>query len=388
MSNNPDFDCSGIVNDALSKEKNIYFNKGTYYFSKPIDLNGMQLIGAGNTVSILNYIGTENNFITAKGDFLIEHLNLRYDTSIDATNSVSGEKVILSLGTESQAATGNIKNVYFGNCGTAIYEASSSLPSHNLNIDTITVMGFKYSGIQINSLGRKDNTYENLYLSKGSTEQNAYSGFELNGSDSNTTIRQLNVEHFGAKYPVILNGCDNLNAKTIHIEGTNLIADNVGYVNVSNTNGRINALTLAWTRVSGDNCSVISFGNAQTEGNTLTIGTLQARGINDPTESYGEWNRGINILNDFSFISRLSGSNNEYSCTIDNYVYYTTLSDVSHYEFFACDDKLIDITQKGNISTYGTTSERPTSRLCANHSTYFDTDLEQLLVWNGLEWVA
>lgn len=378
-------DASEVVNKALAEGKSIFFGSGVYYFSEPLVLNGQQLIGTGISATYLRYIGEKDvPFVQGGGEFVIKDLTLCLDEEIKIDKAKEGEKVLLSLGEKNSVKNAVVQRVNFENCGTAVYEGAKAHPSSNVRFDTLRFSKFTYSGIQMLSSGRSNNKFDNLYVCSDVEVDNAHSGFELSGSEKNTVVRQLNVEHFGSDYPILFNNCENLTVKTIHIEGANVIKDSTGYVNISKTSGKIQNITYYWTRIKAKNNSCIKFGDANKNGNKLAIGTLYVRGINQPTSSYGYWPAGIYEIENFKFLSRDKSAKNDYTVHIENYIGLSGLKDMAEYEKFPCDEN-INITKMGNIRSFGTTAERPEYRVCKGFE-YYNTELNVWQVWDGTKW--
>lgn len=380
-------DCSDKVNKALKEGKSIYFDTGKYEFSKSIELKNAQIIGVGSTYTSLIATGDEP-LINADGCFVVKDL-LTSNQKTDGTEK-QGERVIFRLGTNGGVTEGSqIMCVRFGKCGTGIYEPEDAKPSNGLVVDTTEFTKVSYAGVELLSKGRKNNRISNMYIGAVSDAINDYAnvGLRVAGNEENLTIDQLNVEHFSAETSVELSGVKNLDASTIHIEGMDIAKEGNGYIECNNTSGNIGSIVLYWSRVSYDNSSCLMLGNADKENSELFIGAIEVKGVNDPTSFHGNWpNRGIKN-NGYKIVDRKKNAENEYLLTVDNYIWFSYQDDREVLSEFPCDEKNVTYLKKGNILGYGPTEKRPTKCLCKNYSTYYDTTLQQLLVFDGKGWV-
>ena len=171
-------------------------------------------------------------------------------------------------------------------------------------------------------------------------------------------------------------------------------SDGYGYLNMANTSGEIGAITTFWSRVYNKNASIINLGNADKDGNELTIENFHVRGIHDPASAEGTQGeidtvvRGIASGNaaSFKFVARSENAENNYTVTINNYAPFTFQNDKERYESFVSDTDKIIFKKMGQLPVSGTSAERPTKRLCAGYTKYYDTTLGQLLLWDGNVW--
>jgi len=53
---------------------------------------------------------------------------------------------------------------------------------------------------------------------------------------------------------------------------------------------------------------------------------------------------------------------------------------------FPCDEDNVTYLKKGNVRAFGTTEQRPTLCLCKGYTTYYDTTLNKLMIYNGTDW--
>lgn len=380
-------DCSDKVNKALKEGKSIYFGSGKYEFSKSIELKNAQIIGVGSTYTELVATGDEP-LIKADGCFVVKDL-VASNQKTDGKEK-PGERVLICLGTNGGVTEGSkIMCVGFGKCGTGVYEPENAKPSNGLLIDTVEFSKVSYAGVELLSSGRKDNRISNMYVgSIGETLNNcANVGVRIAGSEENLTVEQLNVEHFRAETSVEFSGVKNIDVSTIHIEGMDIGKKGNGYIECNNTSGNIGSIVVFWSRVSHENSSCLLLGDADKENSELFIGAIEMKGINDPASFHGEWsNRGIKN-NGYKIVNRKQNSENEYLLTVENYIWFSYQDDREVLSRFPCDDDNVTFLKKGNILGYGPTESRPTERLCKNYSTYYDTSTEQLLVYNGKDWV-
>ena len=381
------------VSKALSEGKNIWFDAGVYEFSQTLSIKDQTLSGAGMMVTTLQYTSSDKGaLIRAEGACRLTDLMLSVKEALLTGNEQQGEYVLLWCGDATGLSKGTVvQNVGFDACGTAVYAPPDKREAVSDSIfDTLEIKRFTYRGFDLRSPDRTGMQFSNLYVSHGylgNTETNADAAFALEGGDSGTVIHQLNVEHMMAKRPVILSGCRELQATAIHIEGITVGQSDSGFMHVDKTSGRIDALTVFYSAVDYDRVSVLQFGDAE-DSDALEIGVLHLKGLNDPNAAlHGARKEGLLSEHGKSFLmmSRQPSAKGSYTVGIDSYVFFTFKSDRDVYDRFDTAGN-ITFTRIGVLTPSGPTQQRPRVRLCKGYTTYFDTTLGSMLVWNGSAW--
>lgn len=381
------------VSKALAEGKNIWFDAGVYEFSQTLLVKNQTLSGAGMMVTTLQYTGSDKGaLVRAEGACHFTDLTLSVKEALLTGNEQQGDYVLLwCSGTSGLSAGSLVQNVGFDACGTAVYAPPDKPKAVSDTVfDTLEMKRFTYRGFDLRSPDRTGMQFSNLYVSHGylgNTETNADAAFALEGRDSGTVIHQLNVEHMTAKRPVILNGCRDLQATAIHIEGITVGQNDSGFVTVDKTSGCIDALTVFYSPVDYDRVSIIQLGDAE-DSDALEIGVLHLKGLNDPNAAlHGARKDGL--LSDhgksFLMMSRNQSAKGNYTMAIDSYVFFSYKSDREVYDRFDTAGK-ITFTRIGVLPPSGTTQQRPRVRLCKGYTTFFDTTLGYMLVWNGSLW--
>ena len=381
-----DKNCSDKINKAISEGKSIYFETGIYYFDEPILLKNAQLIGTGPTGTCL-VANTEKALVEADGCFAIKDLQLS-SRCVDGKEK-QGEKVLLQLGKHGGVTEGSVvSRVQFGDCGTGVYEAADAVATKGISVDTVEFSNISYAGFDFMSNGRKNNRISNAYIGRIGKGKNDFAnvGARFAGKEENLALDQINVEHFRAETSLLFDGVKNLDVSSVHIEGMDIAKQGNGYVECNNTNGNLGNIVVYWSRVSYENSSCLLLGDAAKDGSELYIGELQFKGVNDPASFHGEWNnRGIKD-NGYRIVDRKKDAKNEYRITVDNYVWFSYQNDRNTLAAFPCDEDNVTYLKKGNVRAFGTTEQRPTLCLCKGYTTYYDTTLNKLMIYNGTDW--
>lgn len=394
-----------IVQGKLDEGKSLDLSGCNISVSKSLVLNNQSIFGGS-----IKYVGEDKSpVMKISGKCNISHTTL-YNTC-KSTEAKEGEYVGIWLSNDKGTVTEGtvIDSVSFGDTGTCVYApADVEAAACGMTIENIRAMGF-FRGIDIRAKGCKNNRFSNIYMDFITNVAKSSANFEAKYAYDNTppadcafylencenaVIKQLNVEHIHVNRPIVIENCDNLDISTLHIEGVSTALDNFGYLNISNTSGRIGAITTLWSRVYNKNASIIALGDADEGGNELEIENFHVRGIHDPASaegSEGEINnvvRGIAKGNaaSFKFMARADECKNTYYVTVNNYAPFTFQNDRDRYESFVSDTDTITFKKIGELPAGGTTAERPTVRLCAGYTKYFDTTLNELLLWDGKTW--
>ena len=394
-----------LLQDALDEGKSLDLTGCSVSISRSLTVHDQNVFGGS-----IKYVGEDKGpVLKISGKCDISHVNLYNKCEGDGAGE--GEYVGIWLSSDKGTVQSGtvINSVAFGDTGTCIYApADIKAAACGMTVENIRAMGH-FRGIDIRAEGCDNNRFSNIYIdfitnvaeNKSAHEAKfVYKGvsaadcaFYLENCD-NTTIEQLNVEHVNVNRPVVFENCNNLKVTTLHIEGVNTALDNHGYLNIANTSGRIGAITVLWSRNYNKNSSVIALGDAADGDSELEIENFHVRGINDPAAAAAEAEeanvvvRGIaqGVGATFKFISRSEQSKNKYFVTVNNYAPFTFQNDSARYESFVADTDTVTFKKIGQLPAGGTTAERPTLRLCAGYTRYYDTTLGQSLVWDGNNW--
>lgn len=397
-------DHSPIIEKALEQCDTLYFPSGVYYISRPILLQKKNLIGESSRATEIRLTSRELDaaVIKAGGMSQIERLTLGFADGIVTGEEKKGQRVGLLTGCDSPLGWGScVRNVRINYCGTGIYsDESIHAESFSVHYDTLEISEFSYRGVDFVARNRTGNVYTNIYIYSKKFVVDTL--FSLDTEESEASITQLNVEHTHCKCGIRLRGLRAGAVSSIHAENLFMEDPEKPLLFIENSSLAIEALSVFYTGISHPHAKLIELGNAVYDiGHDwavyrpenlgyLRIGTLHVKGLNDPWfRNYADWpNRGLHVkgIEDFRFFSRSEEAKGPYRVQIDQYVWYTFQGEAEIYEEFACEGP-IDFLRKGTLTGYGTSKERPHYRLCPYQTTYFDTDLMQMLIWTGKEWM-
>lgn len=379
------------IQAILDEGKSLDLSNTQIEISKTLILHNQNIYGGKIT-----YTGNDGEpVIKMSGKCIVDSVII--ENSCTSVDCGEGKYVGIWLSNEKGTVTNGsvIRSVRFKKCGTMIYApADVEAAAKGMIVENLRGEGWFFRGIDFQSPKCSNNSFCNLYLNldyfAGTTKDSidvappADSAFYLDGSVS-TVIRQLNVEHTSIKEPIVFKNCSDLQVSTIHVEGVNIATDGKGYLNFTNTSGRIGAVDFYWTHVYSKNNSLIVLDESSKEGNELKFETMVIKGINDPVTQIEGINRGMDKCG-MKLFGRDDKYTNPYFVTIENYVYFTYQNDKEILESFVADKDNITFKKIGQLPAGGTTEERPTQRLCAGYTEYFDITVGKLLVWNGNAW--
>ena len=171
-------------------------------------------------------------------------------------------------------------------------------------------------------------------------------------------------------------------------------------LHISRSAGSIGAMSVYYSGITAPGCCLVELGD--TDYNIchdwapvmtdmikdVKIGTLHLKGLNDP--NFGVHKVRYNGLLEpaaagFTFFRQQKGVDKAYRLQLEQYLYYTFKQDQEIYESIPREGE-IEFVELGKLPAAGPTAARPVHRLCPFRTTYFDTDLNRLLLWNGADW--
>jgi len=387
---------------AIATGKSIFVPAGTYHVKETLEIQNQNFVGSGMFVTTIvsRAANVKAPILKAGRSSVVADLNLQFDASLITNQEGEGDRVGIYTGAQWSLQRGStIRNVRIDNVGTAIYcPDGQGAESFSVTYDTLELENFSYRGIDFRSTLRTGNVFSNIYMN--SNRPNIDIPFSLTGEESETVIHQLNIEHMKVNTAIQLDGVYALSASTIHIEGVTLRNPNSGYVTVNNSGGSIDSLTVYYSPLEQSRSSIVKLGNSRYESGMssyqpeisgyLRIGTLHVKGLNDPNvQLHGSKVGGLNRADasGFVFFDRPANAVGDFTVQLDNYIWYTFQNDQAVYKQFPVDpNHKISFVKLGVLPLFGPTSKRPVNRMIASVTTYYDTDLMKMLIWDGTAW--
>lgn len=398
---------SAYVNDRFG----IFFPRGTYIVSDTISVKNKTLVGESRIGSVIKSVCSDGTkpIIKIGGVSKIDSLTIQFDDNVNipahTKNVFIGIMTVDGSG-ERLLKTSSISNVNIFNVGTGISDGGNGCFSTEFR--NIRIKDFSCFGVHMYGTTRTGNIWSNIYIE--SPNKSSLAGVLLEGEESECSINQLNLEHFIGNTAIQLKNVLSFKIGTLHIEGVEVRNNWNGYIDISNSSGVINNCTFYYTRLHKTGAHLfrlrdgyLPITNQDTtykdNSSYLKINVLNTKGLNRPNANiYPNITAEQKTLNNspsFTFFFRDKGydlSSNRFIVEVDDFKWNTWSSVVSddseHYYNFSCDPhNMIEFVKKGQLLKVGTTEQRPTTRLCNNHTTYFDTTLNKMLFYINKSWV-
>lgn len=397
-------DDTAAFKQAIATGKSVFVPVGTYHIKETLQIQNQNFVGSGMFVSrlIASNANPKAPILKAGRTSVVADLALGFDSGLITNQEAMGDRVGIYTAAQWSLQRGStVRNVRIENVGTAIYSPNGEgAESFSVTYDTLEIENFSYRGIDFRSTIRTGNIFNNIYLK--SDRPNVDVPFALTGEESETVINQLNVEHTKVNSAVLLEGVYALAASTFHVEGVTLRNANTGYVTVNNSSGSIESLSVYYSPIEKSGVSIVRVGNNRygtgmssfepESVGYLRIGTLHVKGLNDPNaQLHGAKTGGLARADaaGFVFFDRAANALGEYLVQLDNYVWYSFQNDRNVYTQFPVDPNgRISFLKLGALPLVGTTAKRPLHRMIAGVTTYYDTNLRQLLLWDGSTWIS
>ena len=347
-------DDTAAFTSALASENVVHVPIGVYRITSSLSFQNSDLVGEGwGSVIEGDIVAAANPLIKAGRSVFINNVSVRYKTSRVTGSETQGQRVLIATygGPNDYALQrgSEIRNVFFGACGTAIY-SPTNYAAFSVTLDTLEIDGYTFRGIDFNAPNRTGNVYRNIYIKSSLASPNA--GFYLDGEESECVIDQLNVEHTQFSLaPVVLRDVRGLAASTIHIEGCDLTATDKSYVLFENSSGSIETLSVYYTRMSYNNTSVVRFGSINYDDvgtqydpdvlRYLRIGVLHVKGIAQPDATlyplYPSTRRGFSgstITGFYLFERPATFTSRDFYVNVESYVWNCPTADNATYSAY------------------------------------------------------
>lgn len=342
------------VKAALLVGKAVYFPKGVYLISSPLDITNTILFGDGVENSRIESHNTTatNPVVYAGGNTQFYDIELGFSSSVMTGSETQGQRAAIIPHSPTSALPwqrgGSARNVRIRICGTGLYEAAGTTYGYfNVTFDGLEIRDFSYRGWDANSSIRTGNNYANIYINNAgsvyATSTNVDSGFVLSGEESETKFGQLNVEWLTAGNAITLSGVRGLAGGAFHIEQFIQRNPYAPAVIFDKSAGSIGTLTVYYCPIRTAGWFLLQIKDSTYSGavytpNTcdyLNIGVLHVKGLNDGSQVVS--GNGLSGLTDFYFTDRETSAVGTFFLKIDSYVWNTYQTDNSVYASFPND---------------------------------------------------
>tara|TARA_R110000868_G_scaffold204749_1_gene452902 strand:+ start:666 stop:2066 length:1401 start_codon:yes stop_codon:yes gene_type:complete len=329
---------------SLNGDKSLFVSTGSYKITSTLNLEDIVIVGEsmrGSTLIGTNALNVNNPIIKLGGSGGLWNIALCYDSSAISGSESYGQRVAVGFSVASgssrisQRCTA-MHNVLIYRCGTGVFSGSEAVVFSCI-FDSIEIADFTYAGFMMDSWTRTGNVYRNIYISS-KDRANAVVGFALVGQSSEESVDQINVEDTILNSAVWFKNVGAISVGTIHIEGVQQRNTYSGLVLVETTSGKIDSLSVYYTRQSVAGAGVVQVGNAGciigTAANPLTprqttsrleINTLNLVSLNDPNSTkFPTWPnaRGLAPTVDYAILRRTSGATGVFTVAVNSYSYY------------------------------------------------------------------
>lgn len=404
-------DDTAAIQALINAFGGVFFPQGVYRITDSLDFENKTLIGENMMNTIIKGDISDPNvpIIKAGRTCVIKNLLLRFKPGSleNITPIYTGYFVGIYLAgganNYSLQRGSLVQNVRIDNVGTGIYDDTNGAFSGTY--DTIEITDFYASGFVSRAMNT-GNIYRNIYISNiDAPTRQVFDSFALRGVNNAGVIEQMNIEHVQSTVPMVLENCTDLFIAGLHFEGCCVTNDYSGIIGIIRSNIVFESVEFYYTRMLQGLTTflfhLLDAGNPYTslphsDVSRIVIKNLVCQGLNmpDPTifPNIPNGQKTLNTVN-FYFMFRDGFNNADYVVDLENYTWATTSSEIGNddsqkYIDFQCwNPSNITFEKLGQLPAFGPTADRPTKRLCAYYTRYFDTDLNELVLWNGNDWI-
>jgi len=324
--------------------------EGVYYVDQTIKLINMILYGEGANKSIL--VGTMSDeyapLLAIGRAGMVMDLGLRFADSVDIyADPAEGKRVLIRACAEPASygmTRGMLRNLSLRHCGTAIYDNGVNVFSSVFN--TLDIRDFSYKGIHLFGDDRTGNIYKNIRISNvsegGGSDyahiQSCSIPLHFDGEESESSLDQICVKWCRCDQAVKMDGMVGFSVGVMRFERVALNGSGNALLDIDSSSGTIQLLSTVSCDLSDGEVirlrdATYSWHDKGSSCNYLGINSFHCRDINPSDKGFP--GGGIDSL--FRFITRDDGYASDYFVKIDNYVWFTSQSDVPYYQAFQVD---------------------------------------------------
>lgn len=401
----------GVTDDTQAIQRliddfnEVYLPRGTYRTTDSINCHNAKITGAHSEKAFIKLDTADYNkpVITAGQTAIIESIGIGFKNlpgGINSDKHFVGIRLSSKEGASFQRGS-VLRNLLFWNVGTAICDFAEQ-SAFNASFENLEITKFSWCGISMMG-GGTGNVFSNIYINGNMETGDYYENATAAqfGGHMNLTLNQFNVEHMHTYCALLVKKCYNLSASAIHLEGVKLRNGWCGMVQFDRASGVIDGMSFIHTFHNNAPCAaLIQLGesagfSSEVYGRNdckIIINRLTCIGLGTPDGNLypNSGEVGFANANTPVMLYRQDSASGSYTFGINEFTFASYLSDedASKYDSFPMyDGTKIRVLNLGNNDKYGPTENRPTTRLIANRTKYFDSTLNQEIMWNGSEWV-
>lgn len=220
----------------------IFVPAGEYRLSGTVELNGQDIVGEAQTVTVIRGTSDQTLF-KLKGNCKLADLTVGY---ADGTAGRGKKTAVRIVPDNRYGLSPSVKNVKFTQVGTAVFVEKGK--TNGIRLEDVSVDSFGYAGIVFDGSGSRNAILRGVYLTK-SLSGAAY-GLELQG-DEGTLLEQITVESSSLKQAIRFDGSLAFSIKTAQciavkaeaMVGGNKCGGRVGSLYLQSCTGKATAFT-------------------------------------------------------------------------------------------------------------------------------------------------
>lgn len=220
----------------------IFVPAGEYRLSGTVELNGQDIVGEAQTVTVIRGTSDQTLF-KLKGNCKLADLTVGY---ADGTAGRGKKTAVRIVSDNRYGLSPSVKNVKFTQVGTAVFVEKGK--TNGIRLEDVSVDSFGYAGIVFDGSGSRNAILRGVYLTKALS--GAAYGLELQ-RDEGTLLEQITVESSSLKQAIRFDGSLAFSIKTAQciavkaeaMVGGNKCGGRVGSLYLQSCTGKATAFT-------------------------------------------------------------------------------------------------------------------------------------------------
>lgn len=330
-------DMGAAILAAIAFSPTIYLQYASYATSKTIEWNNRVVVGAGShyskIVGLSDEMDISDPIVRPGRSAFMSGVMVSYDALTGGEGR--GERVGIDL-TQSGSIygfqrAGSLNGIILDNVGTAIYGDTFSG-----EINAVEIKRHSYAGIDLPWHSATGTVFGSVYINGGDAYTPVY-GANFDETSYGTFFAQLNIEHQTYSGSVLrISDASSINFGVVHIEGVDISADGLAYIDLNKSSVNIGSLSILNSRMSFDDLSIFRLRDGEQQQNgtnvffsntsRLKIGIYHVNGLAAPNVPmypiYPSSRRGLENIPGFKHFRRDDGHSGVYEVEVDSYNWY------------------------------------------------------------------
>lgn len=393
----------------------LFIPEGWYKTNHTFTADDINLFGTSSQGAVIAGTSADPTkpLLSIGGQSNIHDLHLTFYGN-NANAGVEGNRVALKTGGHLYPLCrgASVKDLRITAVGTGIWSPkvdsdplSEAFTAFNTSFDNIQIVDPECYGLRFTAPNSSGVYIGNIYIQGGASDRpnggklDCVGGLSINPdyAVSDLKLGFISIEGLNAWNPCELVNIRALDIGVLRFENVSMRGNGGEFVLVDKSSGRIQSLSLVYCSVGGANACIVKIrdGYAHAPATSIYRNTVNRLAIGNfhVLQLWADREKTLPLTSTTNFRwydrDRTPAAGGPYYMDVEQWNWYNFQdADNSIYENFGGDPNgYIQFERKGQQPVSGNNDDRPTNRLIAGRTQYWNTERGKLELWTGSTWI-